>query len=186
MPSASDGAGTPPSGEPEPPIVAGPPDPATQKDVVPPADKVRGFQWMPGWGDRPQGRPPGTPNELLRKIPRLVQFPNRAGGEPPGSLAQSEPGVTAVAAPSPQATAASIQLQQTVAVAITNALGSWAGVGQFPRPGGGAGGVERRVFHQPDHLACCPGSDRCDPGLHLGERGGIFGEAVGDALTQRR
>lgn len=122
MPSEPDDAGTPSSGDPEAPAFAGSPASGDRKDVVPSSSKVKGFQWVAGWV-------PGTSNELLSKIPRLLQFPNK--GRPEASdlppKGHSEPNATSVPAPSSQAIAASIQLQQTVAVAITKALTGWAG-----------------------------------------------------------
>jgi len=53
-------------------------------------------------------------------------------------------------------------------------------IGQFGGFGRRAGGVKRRVLDQPDAFRSSAGLDGGDTGLHLGQSGRIFGQAVGN------
>ena len=64
--------------------------------------------------------------------------------------------------------------------------GEAAGIGQLLRPGGGAGGVERRVLHQPDQFGRGAGADGGDAVLHAGHGIGVGGQALGDAPFRGR
>jgi hypothetical protein len=52
---------------------------------------------------------------------------------------------------------------------------------ELVRPGRGAGGVERRVLHQPDQLLRRAGADRRHSFPHGGKGVGVLGQALGDA-----